>query len=63
MPEHVSIYIARHPSNTSNEVAREEAMAGDRALQALGFDLVGGAYANEDDAVKVALRAILGDED
>lgn len=63
MPQFVSVFIAQHPPDISAEVAMAEALAGDAALQEAGFKLVGGAYANEGDAVKTALRAVMAEDE
>lgn len=60
MPEHFTIYIVKHPANQSRETAFAEAMAGDKALQAVGLDPVGGAYAAEGDAVAQAMALVMG---
>lgn len=65
MAQHVTIYIAQHLDDQSDEVAMEEARRGEKALEAVGFKIVGGAYASDGHAASVAMSFVmaLGDGD
>lgn len=62
MPEHLSIFIVKHPSNASREVAFDEAMRIDGAIKALDLEVVGGHYAHEGDAIARAVRLVMADD-
>lgn len=58
-----SLFIVRHPAGTSREVGMTEALAADKAMATLGLEVVGGAYAQEGDAVDAAIRIVMGGDD
>ena len=58
-----SLFIVEHPTGTSREVGMTEALAADKAIEALGLKVVGGAYAQEGDAREAAMRMVMDGDD
>lgn len=58
MPEFMSLFIVKHPSNASREVALAEAREADKAIEALGLECVGGSYAKDGDAIGASLAHV-----
>lgn len=58
-----SLFIVKHPAGTSREVGMTEALAADKAIAALGLEVVGGAYAQEGSAIDAAIRMVMGGDD
>jgi hypothetical protein len=54
-----SLFVVEHPAGTSREVAMTEALAADRAIEALGLKVVAGAYAQPGDACATGLDMLL----
>lgn len=57
-----SIFIVEHPAGTSREVGMTEALAVDKAIAALGLEVVAGRYAYEGEARATGMAFIMGDD-
>lgn len=58
-----SLFIVQHPTGSSREVGMTEALAADKAIVALGLEVVGGVYAQEGSAIDAAIRMVMEGDD